>query len=246
MIVTRKALTRRTILRGIGAAIGLPFLDAMTPALRREHGARRSAGAPGLVLCAQRHRHAPLDARRRKGRSGALPSILAPLEPRRRTTSLVLSNLTANWGRPLLVGAGDHGRALAAYMTGVQVYRTAGADLKLGVSADQIAANAIGQSDQTAVARNRPGRSPPWPATAITATPAPTAYNVAWKTETQPLPPISDPRNLFERLFGYGYRGTARRPCAPPGDAPEHSRPGDGRHAEAGIQPGRHRSPQAR
>ena len=56
----------------------------------------------------------------------------------------MLSNLTANWGRPLLVGAGDHGRALAAYMTGVEVYRTAGADLKLTTSADQIAANAIG------------------------------------------------------------------------------------------------------
>ena len=113
----------------------------------------------------------------------------------------MLSNLTANWGRPLLVGAGDHGRALAAYMTGVQVYRTAGADLKLGVSADQIAANAIGHLtklpsleiglEETRQAGNCDnGYSCAY------------AYNVSWKTETQPLPPISDPRNLFERLFG--------------------------------------------
>ncbi len=57
-----------------------------------------------------------------------------------------MSNLTANWGRPLLVGAGDHGRALAAYMTGMQVYRTAGADLRLGVSADQVAASVVGKT----------------------------------------------------------------------------------------------------
>ena len=110
--------------------------------------------------------------RRRSARTNC-PDILAPLEPVKNDL-LVLSNLTANWGRPLLVGAGDHGRALAAYMTGVQVYRTAGADLKLGVSADQIAANAIGHLDQAAVARNRPGRSRAWPATATTAIPAPT------------------------------------------------------------------------
>ena len=114
---------------------------------------------------------------------------------------LVLSNLTANWGRPLLVGAGDHGRALAAYMTGVQVYRTAGADLKLGVSADQIAANAIGHLTKLPSLEigleeaRQAGNCDNGYSCAY-------AYNLSWKTETQPLPPISDPRQLFERLFG--------------------------------------------
>jgi hypothetical protein len=86
-------------------------------------------------------------------------------------------------------------------MTGVQVYRTAGADLKLGVSADQLAANAnghltklpsleIGLEEIRQAGNCDNGYSCAY------------AYNVSWKTETQPLPPISDPRNLFERLFG--------------------------------------------
>jgi hypothetical protein len=199
MIVTRKALARRTILKGIGAAIGLPFLDAMTPAFA---DSQLSGGAP--VRLAWFYAPNGIDMRHwtpsEEGPLGQLPGILAPLEPVKKEI-LVLSNLTANWGRPLLVGAGDHGRALAAYMTGVQVYRTAGADLKLGVSADQIAANALGHLtklpslevglEETRQAGNCDnGYSCAY------------AYNVSWKTETQPLPPISDPRNLFERLFG--------------------------------------------
>jgi hypothetical protein len=86
-------------------------------------------------------------------------------------------------------------------MTGVEVYRTAGADLKLTTSADQIAARANGhlttlpsleigleEARQTGNCDN--GYSCAY------------TYNVSWKTETQPLPPISDPKNLFERLFG--------------------------------------------
>src|SRR5271167_17069 len=85
-------------------------------------------------------------------------------------------------------------------MTGVEVYRTAGADLKLGVSADQIAANAVGHltklpSLEVGLEEARQaGNCDNGYSCAY-------AYNVSWKTETQPLPPISDPRNLFERLF---------------------------------------------
>jgi hypothetical protein len=135
-----------------------------------------------------------------EGALGVLPELLAPLEPLKKDL-LVLSNLTANWGRPLLVGAGDHGRALAAYMTGVQVYRTAGADLKLTVSADQIAASAIGSHTRLPSLEvgleeaRQAGNCDNGYSCAYT-------YNASWKTESQPLPPISDPRNLFERLFG--------------------------------------------
>jgi hypothetical protein len=199
MIVTRKALSRRTILRGMGAAISLPFLDAMTPAFA---ATRLSGEAP--VRLAWFYVPNGIDMRNwtpaEEGPLGTLPSILAPLEPMK-DEMLVLSNLTANWGRPLLVGAGDHGRAAAAYMTGMEVHRTAGADLKLGVSADQIAANAVGNLtrlpsleiglEEARMAGNCDnGYSCAY------------AYNLAWRTENQPLPPISDPRNLFERLFG--------------------------------------------
>src|SRR5450432_4253763 len=199
MIVTRKALSRRTILRGIGAAVSLPFLDAMTPAFAASSlpGGRPVRAAWFYVPNGIDMRHwTPAE----EGPLGTLPQILAPLEPVQKDIT-ILSNLTANWGRPLQVGAGDHGRALAAYMTGVEVYRTAGADLKLTTSADQIAANAMGHLtklpsleiglEETRQAGNCDnGYSCAY------------AYNVSWKTATQPLPPISDPRNLFERLFG--------------------------------------------
>jgi hypothetical protein len=199
MMVSRKKLSRRTILRGVGAAISLPFLDAMTPAFA-------ASTLPGGKALRSAWFYVPngIDMRHwtpgEEGPLGDLPSILAPLTPMK-DDLLVLSNLTANWGRPLLVGAGDHGRALAAYMTGMQVYRTAGADLKLGVSADQVAASVVGKTtrlpsleiglEETRQAGNCDnGYSCAY------------AYNMAWRTESQPLPPISDPRQLFERLFG--------------------------------------------
>jgi hypothetical protein len=135
-----------------------------------------------------------------EGALDALPGVLGPLQPLNKDF-LVLSNLTTNWGRPLQDGPGDHGRALGSYMTGVQVYKTAGADLKLGISADQIAANAnghltrlpsleVGLEEARQAGNCDSGYSCAY------------VYNLAWKTETQPLPPISDPKQLFERLFG--------------------------------------------
>lgn len=198
MIVTRKALSRREVLKGMGVAISLPFLDAMVPAFAR--GA--SAGAP--VRLAWFYVPNGIDMRHwtpeADGALGTLPGVLAPLQPVK-DDFLVLSNLTTNWGRPLQDGPGDHGRALGSYMTGVQVYKTAGADLKLGISADQIAANAnghltrlpsleIGLEEARQAGNCDSGYSCAY------------VYNLAWKTETQPLPPISDPRQLFERLFG--------------------------------------------
>ena len=199
MIVTKKALGRRTFLRGLGAAVALPVLDAMSPAFAASSVSKPIRAAWLYVPNGIDMRHwSPGPA----GALGTLPRILEPLEAVKNDV-MVLSNLTANWGRPLLVGAGDHGRAAAAYMTGVEVYRTSGADLKLGVSADQIAANAVGHLtklpsleiglEETRQAGNCDnGYSCAY------------AYNLAWKTEHQPLPPISDPRGLFERLFGTG------------------------------------------
>ncbi|HEY3838409.1 MAG TPA: DUF1552 domain-containing protein [Bryobacteraceae bacterium] len=199
MIVTRKALARRSFLKGVGAAIGLPFLDAMTPAFA-------ASKLPGNAPVRAVWFYVPngIDMRNwtpaAEGPLTTLPGILKPLEPVK-DEILVLSNLTSNWGRPLLVGAGDHGRAAAAYMTGVEVYRTSGADLKLSMSADQLAAGAIGHQTKLPSLEigleeaRMSGNCDNGYSCAYT-------YNLAWKTETQPLPPISDPRSLFERLFG--------------------------------------------
>ncbi len=199
MIVTKKSLSRREVLRGLGVAISLPFLDAMVPAFAK--GAAR--GAPPVRLAwfyvpnGIDMRHWTPDT---EGPLGTLPGVLAPLQPVK-DDILVLSNLTTHWGRPLQDGPGDHGRALGSYMTGVEVYKTSGADLRLGISADQIAANVnghltklpsleVGLEEARQAGNCDSGYSCAY------------VYNLAWRTKTQPLPPISDPRGLFERLFG--------------------------------------------
>ena len=199
MIVMRKALSRRTVLKGLGAAVSLPFLDAMVPAF-----AKSAFAGEAPVRLAWFYLPNGIDMRGwtppAEGPLGALPPILAPFETVKNDL-LVPANLTTNWRRPLQDGPGDHGRAMASYMTGVQVYKTAGADLRVGISADQIAAKAVGHltklpSLEVGLEESRQaGNCDSGYSCAY-------VYNVSWKTESQPLPAISDPRNLFERLFG--------------------------------------------
>jgi hypothetical protein len=199
MIVLKKSLSRRTVLKGLGTAISLPFLDAMVPAFAKSAftGEAPVRLAWFYVPNGIDMRHWTPDA---EGTLGTLPGVLAPLQPVK-DELLVLSNLTTHWGRPLQDGPGDHGRALGSYMTGVEVYKTSGADLRLGISADQIAANTnghltplpsleVGLEEARQAGNCDSGYSCAY------------VYNISWKTETQPLPPLSDPRALFERLFG--------------------------------------------
>jgi len=197
MIITRKALHRRTFLRGLGTAIALPFLDSMTPAL----------AAPSKAPVRMAFVYVPngIDMKNwnpeYEGRLGDLPRILKPLEPFKQDITL-LGNLTHNWGRVLLDGPGDHGRCSASYLTGVHVRKTM-VDIKAGVSCDQIVANQIGS--QTRFPSLEVGLED-----ARQAGDCDSGYscaytnNLAWKSDTQPLPPTLDPRMMFERLFGAG------------------------------------------
>ena len=132
---------------------------------------------------------------------GELPQILKPLEPCART-SRILSNLTQNNGRALLDGAGDHGRCCGAYLTGVQPRKTM-VDIKAGISCDQIVANEVGKDTRFPSLEvgledaRQAGDCDSGYSCAYT-------NNLAWRSETQPLPPVLDPRALFERLFGKG------------------------------------------
>jgi len=136
-----------------------------------------------------------------EGKLGALPRILKPLEPLRDDV-LLLGNLTHNTGRALLDGAGDHGRCCGSYLTGVQVKKTL-VDIRAGLSCDQIVANQVGR--QTRFPSLEIGLED-----ARQAGDCDSGYscaytnNLAWKSPTQALPPILDPRALFERLFGDG------------------------------------------
>ncbi len=115
---------------------------------------------------------------------------------------MLLGNLTHNNGRALLDGAGDHGRCCGSYLTGVQPRKTV-VDIKCGISCDQIMANEIGNetrfpSLEVGLEDSRQaGDCDSGYSCAYT-------NNLAWRSETQPLPPVLDPRALFERLFGSG------------------------------------------
>ena len=197
MIMTRKSLSRRTLLRGVGTAVALPFLDAMTPAL--------TAATARPVRMAFVYVPNGIDMRHwnpaYEGALQELPRILKPMEPFKQDMTL-LSNLTHNGGRALLDGAGDHGRCCGGYLAGVQPRKTM-VDIKAGISCDQIVANDIGR--QTRFPSLEVGLED-----ARQAGDCDSGYscaytnNLAWRGDAQPLPPLLDPRALFERLFGNG------------------------------------------
>ena len=136
-----------------------------------------------------------------EGKFQELPRSLKSLEPFK-DDILQIGNLTHNTGRALLDGAGDHGRCCGSYLTGVQVKKSL-TEIKASVSFDQIVANEIGK--QTRFPSLELGMED-----ARQAGDCDSGYscaytnNLAWRGESQPLPPMLDPRALFERLFGTG------------------------------------------
>jgi hypothetical protein len=121
---------------------------------------------------------------------------------------LLLSNLTHNGGRALLDGGGDHARATGGYLSGVQPRKNASdasftnaAAIKAGITADQVIANQIGSKTRFASLEvgmedsQQAGNCDSGYSCAYT-------NNLAWRSDSQPMPPILDPRALFERMFG--------------------------------------------
>jgi hypothetical protein len=197
-IITGHHLSRRTVLRGLGAAITLPILDAMTPALAapvmKKAPLRLSfAYVPNGIVMKD---WTPAAV----GMEFELPRILKPLEPFRQEL-LVLSGLDARNGNALGDGAGDHARAGASFLTGVHCRKTMGADIQNGVSADQIAAQALG--DRTRFASLELGCED-----SRTVGDCDSGYScaytnsISWRGSSTPMPPEINPRLVFERLFG--------------------------------------------
>jgi hypothetical protein len=136
-------ISRRTVLRGLGTAIALPWLEAMTP--RPAAAAPRSGKPPLRVawLYVPNGMHMPDWTPDREGRGFELKSIMKPLAAYRDQLT-VLSGLTLNGARALGDGGGDHARSVAAYLTGAHPRKTDGANIYNGVSVDQLAAEQIG------------------------------------------------------------------------------------------------------
>jgi len=197
-MITRKALPRRSFLKGVGTAIALPFMDAMVPAF---------AGPAKKPPLRMMFVYVPngIDMRNwspdYEGELRDLPRILKPMEPFKQDM-LMLGNLTHNTGRALLDGAGDHGRCCGSYLTGIQVKKSL-TEIHSGVSMDQIVAREVGGQTRFASLElgmedsRQSGDCDSGYSCAYT-------NNLAWRSDTQPVPPILDPRALFERLFGSG------------------------------------------
>jgi hypothetical protein len=142
MIVTRKALARRTFLRGLGTAMALPLLDSMIPAFS---ATRLTPAKPAIrmAFCYVPNGIIQKDwLPTTDGVGFEFMPTMKSLEPFR-DKLVVLSNLAQINGRALGDGAGDHARAGATWLTGVHPKKTEGADIHAGISADQVAAKAL-------------------------------------------------------------------------------------------------------
>ncbi|HEY8503798.1 MAG TPA: DUF1552 domain-containing protein [Gemmataceae bacterium] len=200
-------ISRRTMLKGLGAAVALPALEIMAPA------AASGAASAGLPAGGAPKRLAffyvpngvnlpdwvpekegPLD--------GPLPMILRPLEPFKKDV-LVLGGLTCDKARANGDGPGDHARAMAAFLTGCQPRKTHGADIRAGISADQWVANHVGQytrfpSLELGIERGQQaGNCDSGYSCAYSS-------NLSWRSATTPNAKEVDPKQVFERLFGGG------------------------------------------
>ena len=199
MIVMRKAISRRTVLRGVGATIALPLLDAMIPALTASQKTPAKA-VPRLGIIY--HPNGVIYENwlpKGVGADFELSRVLSPLQPYRDQT-IVITGLADRMAESLGDGGGDHSRASGSYLTGVHVRRSDSTVLN-GVSMDQIAARTFERETQlsslqlTLDNNNLVGSCDVGYSCAYSNT-------LSWLTPTLPLMSENDPRVVFERLFG--------------------------------------------
>ena len=201
-----KQLSRRTVLRGLGTAMAVPFLEAMAPsaalagALRA--GSKRGDSVPPVRMAfifvpngVNMTEWTPTKV----GGSFELPYTLAPLR-KVKDDLLVLSGLTHDKGRGNGDGPGDHARSASVFLTGAQPVKTSGANIRSGVSVDQVAAAQIGHltrfpSLELGCEQGRnSGNCDSGYSCAY-------SNNISWKSPISPMGKEIDPRRVFDRLF---------------------------------------------
>src|SRR5438093_4827708 len=199
-MTSKMLISRRTALKGMGVAIGLPLLEGMMPSL--------SYAAPTVRTFPKRMAfvYVPNGVNMfgwtpsSVGPLGdTLPDTLTPLHPFRNDL-LVLSGLTVDKARPNGDGPGDHARAMSAFLTGCQPRKTSGADIRAGISVDQIAAQRAGTATRLPSLEIgcEGGRQAGNCASGYSC-----AYsnNLSWRSENTPNPKEVNPRAVFDRLF---------------------------------------------
>ena len=216
--ITGKHMERRTFIRGMGASIALPWLDAMAPAGRLSAAKRAEMDATRLVAIEMVHGAAGCNewgetqnlwAPATVGRDFDLsPSALMPLDPWRKNLTII-SNTDVRMAEAFQAPeiGGDHFRSSAVFLTQAHPKQTEGSDVFVGKSLDQIHADRFGQdtpipSMQLCIENINQSGGCAYGYTCVY------TDSISWASPTEPLPVIRDPRVAFEQLFGAG--GTAK------------------------------------
>ncbi len=200
-MTTPRRISRRTALRGLGASIALPLLEAM--GRESVHADPLDRNSPPLRMA---FLYVPNGVElsdwtpRAPGAEFELPPILEPLRAVKEDL-LVLSGLTLNPARALGDGGGDHARAMASFLTGSHPRKTDGADLRAGISVDQLTARSVGRftrfpSLEIGCEGGKNGGECDHGYSC--------AYqsNLSWRSESMPVAKQINPRLVFDRLFG--------------------------------------------
>jgi hypothetical protein len=203
-MTTHNPLSRRTVLRGLGTMMALPFLDSALP-----RAARAALAAAGPAAAAAPRRMAfvyipqgaymPYWMPKTEGAHFELTDCLKPMAAHRKDM-IVFGGLTCDKARANGDGGGDHARASGAFLTGAQPKKTAGANFYAGVSADQVAAQRLGDKTRLASLEmaiegyRGSGNCDSGYACVY-------EHTLAWRNATTPLPTEVNPRQVFNRLF---------------------------------------------
>ncbi|GIW99164.1 MAG: hypothetical protein KatS3mg111_2497 [Pirellulaceae bacterium] len=193
-------ISRRTILRGMGVSLALPWLESTTPAVRAA-GAQQPPVRMGFIFVPNGvnvHQWFP----RKVGYGFDMPYVLEPLKQFREDL-LVFTGLTHDKGRANGDGPGDHARAASVFLTGAQPRKTDGDNIRVGVSVDQVAAKAVGHLTRFSSLELgiHPGQNA---GNCDSGYSCAYSSNISWASETTPMGKEVNPRLVFERLFAGG------------------------------------------
>ncbi len=200
--------SRRGFLRGFGAAVALPALESLRPLMAAEAATRAIAttasGAPLRMAYLYIPNGVNIERWRPNGTTSGykMGSTFGAMEAHREEFQIFTGFEQKN-ATPGSDGAGDHARGTAAFLTSARPRKTAGSDIQLGISVDQVAANAVAAHTRLPSLElstdgvRKSGQCDSGYSCAY-------QFNLSWRSEDQPMTPEANPRAVFERLFGAG------------------------------------------
>lgn len=210
-MITKSQTSRRGFLRGLGAALSLPAFESFRPLMAASAATRAVAttasGAPLRMAYLYIPNGVNVDHWRPNGTTSSyqMGSSFAAMEKHREDFQIFTGFEQKN-ATPGSDGPGDHARGTAAFLTSARPRKTSGSDIQLGISADQVAANAVAAHTRLPSLElstdgvRKSGQCDSGYSCAY-------QFNLSWRSENQPMTPESNPRSVFERLFGSGSSG---------------------------------------